>query len=129
MTQEHKKYLKNFARCELCGSPKSLELHHIIPITFGGPDVMDNWIAICHGCHAKLTPKRLLVNKGIAKHFNPIHDFYKALDDAYKDAENAMDYYGYDVTWVLDTFDAIFQNPQNPVKAEYLCQRYKEQTT
>ena len=131
VTQEHRKYLKEFCRCELCGSPKALELHHIIPTAFGGPDVMENWIAICHGCHAKLTPKRLLINRGIAKHYDPIHDFYKAMNDALEDAINGdgIDCYGFDANFVLDTFDAIFRDPQNPVKAEYTCSRYKEQST
>ena len=65
MTSEQKKYMSNFSRCELCGSPKKLELHHIIPIVYGGPDIIDNWIAICYGCHAKLTPRNLLISKGI----------------------------------------------------------------
>ena len=129
MTQEHKKYLKEFSRCELCGSPKSLELHHIIPTAFGGPDVKDNWIAICHKCHAQLTPKSLLVKKGQTKFFNPIHDFYKVLNEAYSEAEKEPDFYVLTSDFILDTFQAIFQNPQNPVKAEYVAQRYKEQPT
>lgn len=79
-TKEKIQYMKSVARCELCGSQKTLELHHIIPITYGGPDVLDNWIAICSGCHAKLTPKALLTKHGLFKNCykhnqKPVIDF------------------------------------------------------
>lgn len=54
------------SRCELCGSMKFVELHHIIPIVFGGPDIPENWIMICVNCHTRLTPRKLLQEKGIA---------------------------------------------------------------
>lgn len=46
--------------CELCGSQMGLEVHHIIPVVCGGTDDERNLIALCRGCHAKLTPKDLL---------------------------------------------------------------------
>jgi len=125
MTNEQRKYLKEFSRCELCGSPKSLELHHIIPTSFGGPDVVDNWIAICHGCHAKLTPKSILVKKGQTKYFNPVHDFYKLLQQGLQEAMDNGEVFRPDADYVLDCFEEIFQNNQYPVKATYEAQRYK----
>ena len=125
MTSEHRKYLKEFSRCELCGSPKTLELHHIIPTAFGGPDVIDNWIAICRGCHAKLTPKNLLVRKGIADCCDPVYDFYHQLNNDYEYAKRTGEICGVnEAGHVLDVFDAVFNNPQNPVKAKYTCQKY-----
>ena len=89
---------------------------------------MDNWIAICSGCHAKLTPRKLLINKGIAKYFNPIADFYKAIQDDLDYAVENDDYSKElnEATYVLDMFDLIFNNPQNPVEARYISKRYKE---
>lgn len=77
MTTEQKKYIEDVGHCELCGSKKSLELHHIIPMVCEPPehlnvlkhpinlDTEDNWICVCGSCHAKLTPKNLLVKYGM----------------------------------------------------------------
>lgn len=53
--------------CELCGSVKGLEVHHIIPIVCGGDDSVDNLICVCRKCHALLTPRSVLTKIGIAK--------------------------------------------------------------
>lgn len=52
-------------RCELCGSKRNLEVHHIIPIICGGDNESDNLIAICGNCHTRLTPKRILTRIGL----------------------------------------------------------------
>lgn len=54
-------------KCELCGSQRSLEVHHIIPVAFGGDDSLDNLICVCNSCHGKLTPRKLLIRRGIEK--------------------------------------------------------------
>ena len=76
-------YIKDnkIKRCELCGSTKGLEVHHILPICAGGSDTEDNYIALCFSCHAKLTPRSQLIRVGmnggvIEKH---IDDCYKSL--------------------------------------------------
>ena len=66
-----KEFMEMFDKCELCGSPRNLELHHIIPTCTGfigvDLDVPDNWIMVCHKCHAQLTPKKLLTKIGLQK--------------------------------------------------------------
>ncbi len=37
--------------CRKCYSTKQLEVHHIIPISAGGPDILDNVDVLCHLCH------------------------------------------------------------------------------
>jgi len=59
---EHRKYLLQHQRCELCQVSGPLELHHIVPIVAGGRDVHRNWIAICPSCHRKLTPSSELIH-------------------------------------------------------------------
>lgn len=112
MTQAHKQYLQGHSQCELCGSPKSLELHHIVPRVFGGPDEVDNWIAICSICHTKLTPKRILTKRGIenVRPSQPIIDFYERLDEVEPICGSE----------VLDIFQEIFLNEAKPVKAFYV---------
>ena len=39
-------------KCRNCGSTKSIEYHHIIPLVFGGKDVLSNIVPICSDCHA-----------------------------------------------------------------------------
>lgn len=49
--------------CELCKTPAPfkkkngdpyLEIHHIIPLAKGGPDVIDNTVGLCPNCHRKM---------------------------------------------------------------------------
>ena len=71
MTKEQKKFIDEIGRCELCGSRRNLQLHHIIPMVceneFIDLDIEDNWLCVCGSCHAKLTPKNILVKYGISK--------------------------------------------------------------
>lgn len=53
-------------KCELCGSKKSLEVHHIVPVylgkTIGWPNsrirLCENLITLCHKCHTRKTKRR-----------------------------------------------------------------------
>jgi 5-methylcytosine-specific restriction protein A len=57
-------YVKKVAagRCDLCGeaAPFStvdgpyLECHHVFPLAKGGPDTIDNAVALCPNCHRKM---------------------------------------------------------------------------
>lgn len=62
--------VKAAGRCELCGSHRDLQAHHIIPVSML-PDSLaeteDNLICVCKGCHAKLTPSSLLTKIGIKR--------------------------------------------------------------
>ena len=40
--------------CATCGERKGLEVHHVIPLVFGGTDEYFNLIPLCHDCHMKL---------------------------------------------------------------------------
>ncbi len=63
----HKDYLKEYNVCELCGRNRPLEIHHIIPLCVDGPDIIENWIAICEPCHNRLTPKGVLTKLGLKR--------------------------------------------------------------
>ena len=39
-------------KCQLCGYPGYLELHHILPVQFGGGPEDSNLILLCEKCHA-----------------------------------------------------------------------------
>ena len=76
-------------RCELCGSSRNLEVHHLVPrvCAIDGVDIneKDNLIVVCGACHAKLTNKGFLTKYGIRKATNTatreaIIDFYKRVD-------------------------------------------------
>ena len=66
--QTKKKYLLDLKRqCELCGDPRKLEVHRIIPRSLGGSDDLDNLdnlIVIRGKCHGVLTPKSELTKIG-----------------------------------------------------------------
>jgi 5-methylcytosine-specific restriction endonuclease McrA len=40
-------------RCQLCGSPSNLEVHHHRFRSQSGSDVEENLITLCHNCHSK----------------------------------------------------------------------------
>lgn len=91
-----KELIKQTGRCELCGSKRGLEVHHIIPRCAAIPnsnldlDDEDNLIVVCSACHARLTPRRMLTRYGIAnmcpsngtkQSWNAMKRFYKIIDD------------------------------------------------
>jgi Holliday junction DNA helicase RuvB len=41
-------------KCRLCGSRHRLHIHHIIPVSMGGPTELDNLITLCRSCHARV---------------------------------------------------------------------------
>ena len=38
-------------KCANCGTSSNVELHHIVPLAFGGNDIISNMIPLCHACH------------------------------------------------------------------------------
>jgi len=63
--------VEDVGHCELCGSKRNLEVHHIVPRCacegIIDSNVDDNLIVVCGSCHSKLTPKRFLCKYGINK--------------------------------------------------------------
>ena len=62
------KVMKDY--CELClrkhaqlGVKESLEVHHIIPLTDGGKDELDNILVACTACHREIHWLQLYLNK------------------------------------------------------------------
>lgn len=43
--------------CLGCGRTKRLEVHHLIPIIYGGEDEFDNLITLCNKCHGMSEPR------------------------------------------------------------------------
>lgn len=41
-------------KCQVCGSPNKLHIHHITPRTQGGLSSEDNLVTLCSFCHATL---------------------------------------------------------------------------
>ena len=39
-------------RCVNCGSTETLEMHHVIPLSQGGTNHLDNLQTLCNPCHA-----------------------------------------------------------------------------
>ena len=40
-------------RCAGCGYPEDLEVHHKVPLCFGGTSEPDNLVLLCRICHDK----------------------------------------------------------------------------
>lgn len=54
--------VQSAGRCDACGQEgyetddgvRHLDVHHMIPLASGGPDVTENAVAVCETCHGKL---------------------------------------------------------------------------
>ena len=109
---QHRNFINSIGRCELCGSTRNLQLHHLIPLICGNDnidlDVEDNWLVVCSSCHDKLTPTNILTRFGISKvkesSNKKVMDFYSELNDICESGERL------DIEWVLDIFDKHFSS-------------------
>ena len=45
---------KTDGKCMNCGSMENIEIHHIIPLAFGGTNKIDNLIPLCCDCHVAM---------------------------------------------------------------------------
>ena len=96
---KYEKMKERIGKCELCGSERGLEVHHIIPkvCEIDGVDLEcgDNLIVLCSGCHSKLTSRSLLTKYGQQKMLNrsrKLVEFYTELDkfEGYLDIEDVF---------------------------------------
>lgn len=44
-------FVRSGARCERCGTREDLIAHHRVPRRLGGPDSIENLVALCRTCH------------------------------------------------------------------------------
>lgn len=52
LTEEEKKLVG--IKCCNCGSEKDIEYHHIVPLSFGGNNILSNICCVCYECHSKI---------------------------------------------------------------------------
>ncbi len=45
--------------CQLCGSHRHLQIHHICPRSKGGDNSEGNLLTICHGSHADVHDRKI----------------------------------------------------------------------
>ena len=108
--REHTKMMtqvvEDAGRCELCGSKRGLEAHHIIPVVCGGDDSDENLICICQCCHARLSPRRVLTKLGIkkAKYRN---ERCRVVAEIYEKIEQVCERDGWTIQSVFDAIDQL----------------------
>ncbi len=57
---------KDGQRCAYCGSTSQLQWEHIVPLSLGGPDTIDNLVRACRTCNltkGNKTPSELYENR------------------------------------------------------------------
>jgi hypothetical protein len=52
LTEEEK--IKIGKQCCNCGIQEDLQYHHIVPLTFGGNNIVSNICCLCYNCHSKI---------------------------------------------------------------------------
>ena len=50
--------LSNADRCSVCFTKGLTEIHHIVPVSLGGPSTLSNLIELCLSCHNKVHNQR-----------------------------------------------------------------------
>jgi len=45
-------------RCQRCGNPGRLEVHHRVEANRGGGDDLENLVTVCRGCHLRAHGRR-----------------------------------------------------------------------
>lgn len=50
--------------CQLCGSHRNLEAHHLRRRSKGGSDSPPNLLTLCHGCHVLIHAGRIYLGVG-----------------------------------------------------------------
>lgn len=95
-----KRIVEDAGRCELCGSTRGLEAHHIIPVCAGGEDTEENLICVCNVCHGKLTPKSMLIKLGQRQRRNIRLELYSHI-------EKHCEANGYCLESVFDALDSF----------------------
>lgn len=103
----HKKLIEEVGRCELCGSRRGLEVHHIVPhvIAIHGVDFdcEDNLLVVCSNCHSRLTPRKFLTSIGVRKASN-----YDKLNVAfYRQVGEQIEKGNVSAVDVMDAFDTV----------------------
>lgn len=97
-----RRLIEEAGKCELCGSRRGLDIHHIIPRVCGGPDLEENLIVVCAGCHGKLTPKTLLTKYGQHKQdqlSDLVDHFYEVIR---AEEEDGVHLSAKDVIWIFE---------------------------
>lgn len=96
-------------KCELCGSTRNIEVHHIIPrcCEIDGVNIndKDNLLVVCSACHSKLTPKAMLVKYGLEKAKRQgklLHKFYEMVDEYIEDND------GISSVEIMDIVESVF---------------------
>lgn len=96
-------------KCELCGSTRNIEVHHIIPrcCEIDGINIndKDNLLVVCSACHSKLTPKAMLVKYGLEKakrRGKLLHKFYEMVDEHIEEND------GISSVEIMDIVDSVF---------------------
>lgn len=64
-TAEFKNYLRSVKgnKCLFCGSQKDIEYHHIVPLSQGGDNRINNIVPLCAICHIKAHEKKPIEGK------------------------------------------------------------------
>ena len=107
MNAKYKRIVGDIKACELCGSHRSLDVHHIVPRVFGGEDEADNLVVVCQKCHGILTPRGVLTKAGIrtTKERNMLATFalkfLRTVDEQAGDGLSGAD--------ILDIFNSTFR--------------------
>lgn len=107
------RYVSENPSCELCGSRKMVECHHVLPLCMENYgvnfDVEDNYISVCAKCHALLTPRSLLTKYGVEKARWKANTLAGMVAKFYTELSEAVDVHqSADVEMILDVFDSVF---------------------
>jgi hypothetical protein len=115
--RENKALCEGERCCAYCGSARDLEWEHIIPVSRGGPDTIDNMVYACRACNTKKRDRDPFEWYGLERRYEiPRLVLGKYLKLAYQFHESAgtLDSEDLNRDGKLDIFDigAVFRKPR-----------------
>jgi len=84
--------------CQICGNKKNLEVHHIIPRSKGGTNVVENGITLCKNCHKAVHECKIKLTANIlsTKHASVAQQgkwwLFRILKEQFKNVEITFGY-------------------------------------
>lgn len=75
--------LRDGNKCRKCNREDGLEVHHIVAVSDGGDNEMDNLITLCSGCHTEwhAVEKVSKMTMGLWLKYPPVHRIIVILEE------------------------------------------------
>lgn len=119
-------------KCKTCGSRENLEVHHVIPLSKGGTNTLDNLVTLCRKCHEAIhqahKPKPLIKTltlkptTTIKKSFQPVKQKQEKTKPLNPETEKLYKQFIHEITRNASLEKLLFLNLLKPSSLKLIFQ-------